>query len=207
MPEMNFLACTLLADGTSDRVLKPILDWLLDIHCPDRPHDVQFAQYLPGNPKGLSARIATALAEYPCNMLFVHRDAEARSLEEREQEIESAWQTQSPTQQMVSVVPVRMTEAWLLLDRVAIRAAAGNPNGTMALRLPLLSRLESLKDPKGDLFDLLRTASGLGPGRLGAFSVAERRHRVAELMPSFEPLRALPSFKRLEAQLKRALQA
>jgi len=201
---MNFLACTLLADGTSDRVLKPILDWLLDIHCPDRPHDVQFAQYLPGNPKGLSARIKSALAEYPCDMLFVHRDAETSSLQEREQEIETAWKSQSLPQQMVTVVPVRMTEAWLLLDKAAIRAAAGNPNGTVALKLPSLSQVEMLRDPKEDLFDLLRTASGLATGRLSAFSAPARRHRVAELMPTFEPLRALPSFKRLEAQLHQA---
>jgi hypothetical protein len=203
---MNFLACTLLADGTSDRVLKPILDWLLDVHCPQLPQEVQFAQDLPGKPKGLPARIKTALVEYPCDMLFVHRDAEACTPEEREQEIEAAWQSLSLKQQMVSVIPVRMTEAWLLLDKAAIRAAAGNPSGAIALKLPALSKLESLKDPKQELFDLLRAASGLAPGRLSAFSAAARRHRVAELITSFEPLRALPSFRRLEAQLQRAFQ-
>ncbi len=203
---MNFLACTLLADGTSDRVLKPILDWLLDIHCPQRPHNVQFAQNLPGNPKGLSARIEAAIAEYPCDMLFVHRDAEASRFEDREQEIERAWNSLALTQKMVAVIPVRMTEAWLLLDKAAIRAASGNPNGAMTLKLPALPKLETLKDPKEELFDLLRTASGLASGRLGTFSVAARRHRVAELMPTFDPLRALPSFRRLEAQLQRAFQ-
>jgi hypothetical protein len=188
-------------------VLKPILDWLLDIHCPDRPHAVQFAQYLPGNPKGLSARIQAALAEYPCDLLFVHRDAEASSPEDREQEIQRAWKPLAPAQQLVPVIPVRMTESWLLLDKAAIRAAAGNPNGVVALKLPAPSRLESLKDPKDELFDLLRTASGLSPGRLSSFSAAARRHRIAELMPTFELLRALPSFRRLEAQLKRSFQA
>jgi hypothetical protein len=36
----------------------------------------------------------------------------------------------------IPVVPVRMTEAWLLADEFAIRSAPGNPNGTQSLDLP-----------------------------------------------------------------------
>jgi hypothetical protein len=195
------LACTLLADGVSDRVLQPVLRWLLDTHCPDAT-DLQFAEYLPGNPKGLAARMATALDQYPCKLLFVHRDAEAIRPEVRQREIDQAWAIQAAGQHLVAIIPVRMTEAWLLLDETAIRSASGNPNGTMPLKLPGAARLESLKDPKELLFEALRTASGRSPGRLNSFSPEARRHRVAELMVSYEPLRALPSFLRLEAQLQ-----
>ena len=198
---MTILACTLLADGASDRVLEPVLRWLLDTHCPDAT-DLQFAAYLPGNPKGLAARMANAIDQYPCELLFVHRDAESINPELRRREIDDAWTPQAVGQHLVAIIPVRMTEAWLLLDEAAIRTASGNPNGTMPLKLPVATRLESLKNPKELLFEALRTASGLSAGRLKAFSPEARRHRVAELMTSYEPLRALPSFVRLEAQLK-----
>ncbi len=198
---LTTLACTLLADGASDRALEPVLRWLLDTHCPD-PTNLQFAEYLPGSPKGLAARMATALDQYPCELLFVHRDAESIHPEVRRREIDEAWTLQTVGQHLVAIIPVRMTEAWLLLDEAAIRSASGNPNGTMPLKLPVAARLESLKDPKELLFEALRTASGRSAGRLKAFSPEARRHRVAELMASYEPLRVLPSFVRLEAQLQ-----
>lgn len=204
---MDLLACTLMADGSSDRVLMPMLQWLLDIHCPCAT-ELHFAENLPG-PNKLADRITAALAYYPCNLLFVHRDAEAAAPEARQQEIDAAWtrQPQLSDEQLVTIVPVRMTEAWLLVDEAAIRAASGNPNGTIALDLPKVSRLQQLKDPKDMLFEALRVASALSPGRLKAFSPGARCHRVSELMalcdpPSFTALRALPSFVGLETQVQ-----
>ena len=47
----------------------------------------------------------------------------------------------------VLVIPVRMTEAWLLIDELALRRAAGNPNGRNPLDLPALKDLEALPEP------------------------------------------------------------
>ena len=208
---MDVLTCTLMADGSSDRVLMPMLQWLLDIHCPSAT-ELNFAERLPGSNK-LDDRITAALDFYPCNLLFVHRDAEAASASARQYEIEAAWTRQPPLsgEQLVTIIPVRMTEAWLLVDEAAIRAASGNPNGSLALDLPKVSKLQQLKDPKDVLFEALRVASGLSPGRLKNFSPDARRHRVSELMassdpPSFTVLRALPSFVGLETQVQQLFQ-
>jgi hypothetical protein len=40
---------------------------------------------------------------------------------------------------VVCVVPVRMMEAWLLIDEMAIRRVAGNPNGRIPIELPVLN--------------------------------------------------------------------
>lgn len=101
----------------------------------------------------------------------------------------------------VCVVPVRMQEAWLLCDEAALRAAAGNPHGKEILELPPVVQLESLPDPKRLLHDLLRQASGLGAKRRKRFPVQERTHRLADLIEDFSPLRTLPAFARLEADL------
>lgn len=202
---MAVVTCTLVTDGTSDRVLIPILQWLLDTHCPS-PTRLNFAQAMPTGTRTLSDRIASALDLFPCDLLFVHRDAERDSLDARQLEIETAWATQTRSGVLITVIPVRMTEAWLLLDEVAIRAAAGNPNGQGLAGLPAASRIEQIPDPKEVLFDLLRRLSGLPTGRLRKFDPGARRHRIADLMQSFALLRELPSFARLETQVQKFFQ-
>ena len=99
-------------------------------------------------------------------------------------------------------VRVRMTEVWLLRDGAAIRSASANPNGTMLPKLPGAARLASSNAPKEPLFKAPRTALGRSAGRLKVFSPKAWRRRVAEHMPSHEPLRALPTFLRREPQLQ-----
>jgi hypothetical protein len=102
----------------------------------------------------------------------------------------------------VCVVPVRMTEAWLLFDILALRKAASNPNGKVELHLPDIKSLENEPDPKHILHQILRQASGLPPRRLRKFSADDCTHRVSELINDFSPLRVLPAFAALEAELK-----
>lgn len=107
----------------------------------------------------------------------------------------------------VCVVPVRMSEAWLLHDEAAIRRTAGKPNGKQQLDLPGLSRIETLADPKSVLRDALLVASGATGRRrkqkLRDFGIM--RHRVAELIEDYSPLRALSAFGRLEYDLRSIL--
>jgi len=153
-------------------VLLPILTWLLKEYLTDR--DVQSAWAdlagLPNLPKKLSfsERIKIAIELHPCDLLFVHRDAETEPRENRVAEIHKAVKEagKSVSLPIVCVVPVRMTEAWLLFDEAAIRTAAGNPNGKRVLQLPKMARVENEPDPKELLYELLREASELG-GRPG----------------------------------------
>lgn len=102
-----------------------------------------------------------------------------------------------------------MTEAWLLMDERAIRAAADNPSGSGSLGLPALSELERLKDPKDALRTALKKACEKTGRRLGQFrrDLPLRVQRVAELIEDFSPLRNLSAFRALEEDTKRALAA
>src|SRR5689334_24045405 len=68
-------------------------------------------------PAGLTARIGKAVELYPCELLFVHRDAEGVPYDSRRNEVREAVTTavfegiQPPAS--VCVIPVRMQEAWL----------------------------------------------------------------------------------------------
>lgn len=107
---------------------------------------------------------------------------------------------------VVSVIPARMQEAWLLFDELAVRTAAGNPRANQRLQLPNINKLEQLPDPKEILHGLLYEASGLTGRRLKQFSVHERVHRVSELIDDFSPLRALSTFQALKADIQQIIQ-
>jgi hypothetical protein len=184
-----------------------VLRWLL-LQGSARNFSGQWAELrsLRPPPRLLSEKIRMALALYPCDLLFVHRDAEGESRDLRVAEIRDHLQAAGSRQTTLCVVPVRMQEAWLLFDEAAIRSAADNPRGRIPLALPPLKRLEEIPDPKSVLWDLLANASGLRPGRLRRFDPAPRIHRLADLIEDFSPLRRLSAFQALEEDLRRLLE-
>ncbi|NEQ68458.1 MAG: DUF4276 family protein [Symploca sp. SIO1B1] len=206
------LRYTLLTDGSSDKALLPILTWLLEWHLVDYVIESEWADLnrLRRRPKNLSEKIKLSLELYPCDILFVHRDAEKEPRENRVSEISRAIKEvgKSVTVPVVCVVPVRMTEAWLLFDEIAIRKAAENLQEKQTLQLPKLAKVEQLPDPKNYLCQLLRQASGATGRNLKKFKAREREkiQRVAELIDDFSPLRTLWAFKALEDDLVKALQ-
>jgi hypothetical protein len=208
---MNELTFTVVTDGSSDVVLLPILTWLLRTNGIAMALQAIWADTRLANlPRRatLADRLRVALDLYPCDLLFVHRDAELEPRARRVAEIQRALArlpSGSPLPKAVCVVPVRMQEAWLLFDETAIKHAAGNGASRERLDLPLLGELESLPDPKAVLHDCLRRASGLRGRRLRTFPVGKRARRVAELIDDFSSLRALPAFSALEDDVKEVI--
>lgn len=204
---MRTLTYTLLGDGTSDKALLPIIDWTIRQYQPDLLLRSQWADfsYLPSPPKNLTERIIKAIELYPCHFLVIHRDAEKQSPDYRHQEIAEAWNPLKNTyafKRVVGVVPIRMTEAWLLFDPSAIRWAASNPSGKEPLALPPLHTLETLSNPKEILHRLLREASELTGRRLQKFKVSHAVHRVADTIQDFSPLKYLSAYQAFEVAVR-----
>jgi len=205
---MNELTFTLVTDGSSDVVLLPILTWLLRANGVTLALQPVWADTRQANlprPVSLADRLRVALDLYPCDLLFVHRDAERAPRGQRVDEIQRALASMPaamPQPQAICVVPVRMQEAWLLFDEAAIKYAAGNGAFRESLDLPPLRDLEGLPDPKAVLHDRLRRASNFHGRRLHTFPVGQRARRVAELIEDFSPLRALPAFDALEKDVQ-----
>lgn len=209
---MNELRFTLLSDGSSDEALLPILTWLL------RENGVQSAiqsawadlRRLRRPPQKLSERIKRSVDLYPCDLLFIHRDAENVPYDIRLAEIREAIQevhASLAVLPMVCVIPVRMQEAWLLFDEQAIRQASGNQYGRQPLQLPPIFKLEQVPDPKAILYETLRAASGLKGRRRKRILVAQCARRVAEFIDDFSPLRSLSAFHALENEIQRVIKA
>ena len=206
---MNEIRYTLLGYGPSDKALLPLLRWLLMEHFVDYAIQSAWADpYLLQGAHGLSERIRKSVDLYPCDLLFVHRDAESQPMGDRIEEIKAALIPLPDLQKpVVHVIPVRMQEAWLLFDEQAIRWAAGNKNGKMPLKLPSLKSIENLPDPKEVLNDLLREASGLSGRRRKNVPASHYAQRVAEYIEDFTPLRQLTGFQYLQAQIAELVQS
>ncbi len=195
------LTFTLISDGSSDRALLPVLEWLLSkkIFGSVRGQWADFS-HLRRPPSSLRERIATGVDLWPADLIFVHRDAEHYPFEQRRREVLSVISVS--TAPAVCVVPVRMMEVWLLSDAAAIRFAAGNPSGKMPLPLPAARRLERLPNPKANLHELLREASGLNNRRRRHLEVYAMVHDVARATADFSPLFELEAFRQLDADLE-----
>lgn len=203
---MKRLRFTLLGDGSSDEALIRHVDWLVRFHVAEEVAvEAMWADLrgLQPRPSGLKARMVAALEYYPCDLLFVHRDAEREDPGNRNIEIEKAWTEAACNGTFVPVIPVRMSEAWLLVEELAIRRASGNPNGDEPLDLPPIKEIEHLPDPKSILLSLLKRASGLSGRRLKTFR--PRPRLVADYMVDFEVLRSLPAFATMECRLREVL--
>lgn len=195
---MQRFTSTLVAEGSSDQALVPLIEFVLDEHC-GIPHLTTFASdSLAGS---LRDRVARALTLHPCDLLFVHRDADRAPASQREEEIRAAIQLVGAPA-AVCLIPVRMTEAWLLVDELAIRRASGNTSGQTSLGLPSITRLEAITDPKNTLFAALERASELGPNRLRRFDRNQARRQVSGFMEEPSVLRKLPSFVHFEEQVR-----
>ena len=207
---MSELRYTLLTDGSSDAALIPVLTWLLTTNGVGGAIQAEWAN-LRGvcQSRELADRIILSLALYPCDLLFVHRDAEREPREKRVHEINKAIEkivTSHSVPPAVCVVPVRMQEAWLLFDEAAIRHASGNRSGRQPLPLSPIKRLEKVPDPKTKLYEYLKQASGLSGRRLKRFPVRQRARRVAEFIEDFSPLRVLSAFAALEEDIQQIIE-
>jgi len=208
---MRRLQHTLICDGPADANLIPIINWTLkQMGGIDLPEGVPAEFWrLPEAPRTLEERIGKAIELFPCDALFIHRDAEQADPYTRHAEIRAAYQAAEAagcSLPAVAIVPVRMLEAWLLFDERAIRHAAGNPNGRVALNLPPLGRIEDRPDPKEDLRQALKSASELKGRRLKKFNTSHAFWRVVDFLEDFSPLRQLPAYAAFENAVRRIRQ-
>jgi hypothetical protein len=207
---MTELRYTLVTDGSSDIALIPILTWLLRENGVAYTIQSEWADLnrVPHSKRRrLEDKIYLSLELYPCELLFVHRDAEREARETRVREITTAITNAGTSVLAMScVVPIRMQEAWLLFDESAINHAAGNSSNRESLNMPPISRLEDLSDPKTELHERLKQASNLKGRRLSGFPVSEYARRVTEFIQDFSPLRALSAFAALESELQQIIE-
>jgi hypothetical protein len=210
MPELRF---ALLGEGNSDDALLPLIQWTLEQPPMGLLPSVDIVpiwidRHLLSDADSEAETIAEGLDLFPCNLLFIHRDADDSDRTGRAREIESVISTArlhgTDFPPSVPVVPVRALEAWFLIDESAIRRAANRPRGRIPLRLPRGRQIEAILDPKDALRQALRSASEK-PRRRWPEVDRIRPRAVADQIRDFAPLRQLPAFQAFEADVRRVI--
>lgn len=160
-------------------------------------------------PKDLSSRLSASIRLMGAkpDLVICHRDTDGTSVAERKAEMLIALKKAEIEAALVSVIPVRMTEAWLLLDENAIRTVAGNPKGRSDLELPKLHQVERLADPKTVLRNALLVASeatGRRRERVDKRFDSNRR-QLLERIDMAGPIQNLSSWKALMGEVDEAV--
>lgn len=206
---MSIARALFVAEGSSDT---PIGGHIEDIAF-DRGIEVQvsapdLSRLSPPVGARVVDKIARALDLSPdCRLILVHRDADGSDFAPRVAEIHQAVAAVRPDLRHVAIVPVRMTESWLVVDEQAIRAVAGNPGGRMPLGLPSPTRAEAVADPKALLRAALSAASGHSGRRLRDFArdFCHHRRQLIERLDRTGPVAQPPSWQRFVGDVGKAL--
>lgn len=195
----------LLADGPSDEPLGRHVARLarrhgfeLDVVAPD------LRRLDPPPARDVANRLAAVLAfDDAFDLVIVHRDAEGQNPQSRRDEVFSGVASVREQMPALPIVPIRMTEAWLLVDEDAIRRTAGRPNGTMPLDLPSPGTVEQVPNPKQLLREALEVASGATGRRLARFrrDFGAHRRRLLEGLDHHGPVSHLSAWQQLETSV------
>jgi hypothetical protein len=197
-----------LADGPSDLPLSRHLEAIAAAAGVDLAITSVDPDRLSGIPRTVEARLRFLLKNgVDARIAFVHRDAESQDPAARRTEILNGATAAGLTSPVVPVVPIRMTEAWLLLDENAIRRVAGNPRGTTPLGLPTASTVERVADAKATLRAALLAASELSGRRKKQFVRDFGRHRalLIERLDPLGPVSTLSAWQQIVADMRMAV--
>ena len=186
------LTWSIVADGGTDRLLVPVIQWAIHRLDPDvEILEPEFRKRRGSVEESLGACSSGAM------IIFVHRDSESLSLQDRLREFETVTRPN-----VVPVVPVQMSEAWILFDGPAVARAAGSRDAEVPV--PRVAEIESIGNPKERLDKLLFRAAGEPAGRRGRIfrrSIAQRRVSVAEYITDYRPLENVPAFRSFQGDL------
>jgi hypothetical protein len=190
-----------MCEGTSDQPLADIVEYLFaERNVTLRLSRPDFSA-LPRVKKDVRSKViaGAALMGSSFDLAVVHRDADNAGWDARQKEILDATLASGVECTPIPVIPVRMTEAWLLLDEQIIRTVAGNPNGTDGIPLPKLKDVESVPDPKSLLRECLLHAASPRAHRRQTVDrrFYQHRRRLLELLDPHGPIVQLTGWSKL----------
>lgn len=201
----------LLADGPSDEPLGRHVALIAQRHGLNLDVVVPDLRRLDPSPgRRVADRLESILKiDDDFALVIVHRDAEAQDPQARYDEVEHGVAAIRADLPALPIVPVRMTEAWLLVDEAAIRRVAGRPQSAVPLGLPPVADAESVADPKELLQEALSRASGATGRRLRRFKrdFPRQRRRLLEQVDHAGAVARLCAWQELEDRTRAVINA
>jgi len=201
------LTYVLVAEGSSDASLVPVINWAIsNAGCMYINPIVADFSSLRKKPNSVLDKILACRSLYrEADIVVVHRDSDNVGWNCRRREVEEAWSQSAYTKGCVPLIPVAMTEAWLLVDPIAILRSLSNPNGNVPVEFPAIGSLENIRNPKECLFRHDQQMSGLSRRRQEQINVFQVRSGISKYISDYSLLRKIPSFARFEDDLIEAM--
>jgi hypothetical protein len=213
---MRHLSAALYCEGANDaQFLRPLLLRLCEDKAALAQETVEVADVMilddhhqdRHRSRGERIERAARAADGAWTVLFIHADADGRDgrparAERVQPAVDRLRDVLGPTRQAVGVVPIRMTDAWVLADLDAFRSGVGTTLDARALGLleVLAHGADHVPDPKG----LLRAAFAKARPRAKGAQLGAYLGLIAESV-SIDHLRRLEAFRHLESDLEEAL--
>ena len=192
-----------LSEGTSDQSIIPLINKIILNN-----YNVTINTIIPNfnsvrpRPSGLTLKIKAVQKLYESiDFLVIHRDADSVGRDHRMNEIKSAIASVSPSFDFVAMIPVRMTEAWLLVDQAAIIHAMERPTYNKKIIFPPIKKIEKLAYPKNLLLQIVQEIADLPKRRKNELNFPRIRKNIGEHISNYTILKILPAFALFEADL------
>ena len=213
---MRHLSSALYCEGVTDaQFLRPLLLRLCEGLAALARETVEVADILVLDdefqhrhlPRSERIELAAKAAVGAWVVLFIHADADGRDgRAARADRVQPAVERLSgllgPARQAVAVVPIKMTDAWVLADVNAFRSSVGMTRDDRELGLAdvVAHGADHVPDPKS----LLRAAFAAARPRARSAQLGAYLARIGD-SASFDHLRRLEAFRQLESDLEAAL--
>lgn len=151
--------------------------------------------------------IRSGVASYGVMALAMHADSDKDSYEERlyhkfSPVMKSLASSPEECNVLIPIIPVRMTEAWMLADKELLKEEIGTvfPDNELGLD----KKPESVSDPKKLIEDDLRLISSGNPKKFRTIEISELYSALGSKV-SLQKLRLLPSYCKFVDSIRDAL--
>jgi hypothetical protein len=143
------------------------------------------------------------------NILIIHADADDKTDEKAFKErinpgFKSVQQDENEEfcKNLVAIVPVQMTEAWMVADKEALKEELGTQKNNQELGLTFpLKQVEKIADPKSKIQEIIRIAL---PARRRKLQISSLYSPLGQQV-SLDILEQLPSYLKFKKNLTNAL--
>jgi len=145
------------------------------------------------------------------HVICVHCDADSPSIENRMQHNIIPTITEINNidgvlcKNLVAVIPVQMTEAWMMADFELLKEKMSTVKSNNELQLPIRTNLiENLANPKESIINALKIAQISQPRRRNKLTISNLYSPISQEL-TIEKLRNLHSFKIFEENVRNAM--
>jgi hypothetical protein len=211
----NILQIGYTAEGTTDqRFLSNIIRKTFEhaVYDCNTGIEVYEPEYLPKPEGDFVSQIVRVSSEYSYfHVICVHSDSDHPSIEnvlrnKIEPALHAVRKSENACKNLVAIIPVQMTEAWLLADFELLKAKIGTDRTNNELGLPTrINQIEGLSNPKEVVSGAIRKAQETLSKRRRKLSVSSLYSPISQEI-SIDILTKLPSFNRFLGEVRKSLQ-